>query len=105
MKKLTYDQVIEKIEESTKCKNILPFPLNDVIKAIVNSFNDNIEDHNNKNYICNKCDAYMGWVKQKENCNPPINVYKCVDCGEIVEYRNNERICDCPKTNPNGDQP
>ena len=94
MKKLTYDQVDKNIEliayeyaldwsEKSVNKTIL-WP---VIKGLIDSINENIEDQNNIDYVCNKCNGYLKHTGEQKTCSPPIDIYKCSDCGEIVEVR------------------
>ena len=99
MRKITYDQIIEKAKGNLEyAANVPDFQDPDLInyvqeltishtKAIVDSINENIEIHNNKNFICNKCDEYLAHTGEQESCDPPIDIYKCSDCGKIVEVK------------------
>lgn len=104
MKKLSYDQVWEKVRKSYEKSRIIDdigcfldddklisWP-KELTRAIVDSFNENIEDHNNKNYICNECDGYLEHSGEQKTSYPPIDIYKCTDCGKIVEFKQRSTI-------------
>ena len=105
MKKLTHEQVkdryVERLSQKDMLKGGVPVDSYLIIEAIVDSFNESIEDHNNKNYICNKCDGYLSHTGRQKMCAPPIDIYECKTCNKEVWYKE-EKIF---KINPNDDQP
>lgn len=103
MEKLTYEQLWDKISKSASFQNI-PTPSDDElinyiqncisvsVENIVDTFNESIESHNNKNYICNKCDGYLAHTGEQKTSYPPIDIYKCPDCKNIVEIKQKSEL-------------
>ena len=90
MKKLTYEQVYENIIRRYKTEKVklAPMSMQETIlmQAIVDSFNENIEIFNNKNFICNKCGGSLSLDK---TYNLTCLIYKCEDCNTKFNFHKN----------------
>lgn len=109
MKKLTYEQVWDKFKKHYPSKTLVPDykSIEDensngaeevaLMKSIVDSFNESIEHHNTKQFICNECDEWLSHVGVQTDTT--VQIYRCDVCGNIVHYDNYNKLLTLPIDN------